>query len=255
MKKAIIPFLLLALLVSACAAGPQPTTQPTEPTTGQVTDAPTSLPTEVPTEAPTEIPTTEPPKILLKLRQFEPDRTQYEGTEAETEEAPILLEDLALPETGLKPYEHDPFLAPIAAVLEQELGLTLDGSWQFYIHYYTQEQDMGIVAMTYWIDGVIATNRAVTIPIEKGTARTVIYSYLDRPLDEEALLNKYEVFRSTHEQERVNLLGEDYEIDAESTLYSYNFRTGQLTYTYNIFYREKESGIVINDYGTEMVIE
>lgn len=257
MKRAIILFLLLSLLLTACAREPQPTVKPTEPTIAQGAESPTTAPTQKPTDAPTDAPTEEPtqPKILLELRYFELDETVAEGTETETESASILLEDLALPETALKPYENEEFLAPVAAALETELGLTLDGRWKFYIHYYTQEQDVGILAMTYWIDGIIATNRAVTVLIENGAAAAIIFSYLDRPLDEEALLEKYEIFAGTHEQQRSNVLGEDFVIDSESTLYSYNFRTGQLTYTYNIFYRHIATGIIDNSYGTELIIE
>ena len=260
MKRAIILFLLLSLLLAACAQEPQPTVKPTEPTAGQVAEPPTTDPTQKPTDRPTAEPTDAPsesstqPKILLELQYFELDETMSEGTEAETQTASILLEDLTLPETELKPYENESFLAPVAAALETELGLTLDGRWKFYIHYYTQEQDAGVLAMTYWIDGVIATNRAVTLYIENGSTATVVYSYLDRPLDEETLLEKYENFASTHVQQRDNVLGEAFEIDAESTLYSYNFRTDTLMYTYNIFYRHIETGIIDNSYGTEAVI-
>ena len=201
------------------------------------------------TQAPTQ------KKILLELQQFNLDESSYEGEEAETEETSVLLEDFTLPETTLKTYENDDFMVPVAAVLKEELGLILDGRWKFYIHYYTQEQNVGILSVTYWVDGIIATNKSVTLPIENGTIRTAIYSYLDRSLDEQTLLDKYEQFRDTHEQERTNILGKDFEIDGESTLYSYNFRTDSLKYTYNIFYRHIETGIIDNSYGTEVVIK
>lgn len=211
----------------------------------QTTNQPMKESTQTPTQK----------KALLELKQFDMDESSYEGEEAETEEAFVLLENLSLPETTLKSYENDDYLSPIAAMLEDELGLLLDGQWKFYIHYYTPEQDIGILSMTYWVDGIIATNRAVTIPIENGTVRTVIYSYLEHALDEQALLDKYEQFRDTYEQERANILGEGFEISGESTLYSYNFHTNSLKYTYNIFYRHIETGIIDNSYGTEMVIE
>lgn len=258
MKNYIVMILLLSILLTACAYEPMPIPQPAEPTAGQSTDAPTTRPTnppatDIPTEEPTEAPTEG--KILLELRQFELDETLSEGTEAETESVSVPLENLTLPETALKPYETEEFLTPVAAVLESELGLVLDGNWKFYIHYYTQEQDQGVLALTYWVGGIIATNRAITVPIENGSARTLIYSYLDRTLDEEALLQKYEHFRDTHVQQRDNLLGEDFEIYEESTLYTYNFRTDSMKYTYNIFYRHIDTGIIDNSYGTEVVIE
>ena len=257
MKNVIILFILVVLILCGCNLKPQspvqPTAQPAPPTTALGAEATTTVPTTAPTEVPTQAHAQQ--KVLLELRQFELDESSYEGMEAETEGISILLENLALPETSLKPYENDPFLSSVAATLESELGLTLDGHWKFYIHYYTPEQDQGTLAMTYWVDGIIATNRAVTIHIENGTAHTAVYSYLDSPLDEEALLEKYEHFINTHEQQRENLLGEAFEIYAESTLYSYNFRTEQLRYTYNIFYRHIETGIIDNSFGTELVIE
>lgn len=241
MKKTIIIFLLLALSLCGCNMASPQLVQPT------------NQPTEEHTQAPTQVPTQK--KILLELQQFDLDESSYEGEEAETEEISVLLGNLSLPETTLKFYENDDYLAQIAAVLQDELGLLLDGRWKFYIHYYTPEQDVGILSMTYWVDGIIATNRAVTIPIENSTVRTVIYSYLDQSLDEQTLIDKYEQFRDTHEQERTNILGKDFEIDGESTLYSYNFRTDSLKYTYNIFFRHIETGIIDNSYGTEMVIK
>lgn len=260
MKKIYI-FLMLSLFLCSCAAGPQPT-RPTDAPAAESTNPPLTDPpaTDAPTDAPTDLPTdepTQPPsewKILLPLRYFELDSAVHEGTAAKTEAASILLEDLSLPETPLKSYEGEPFLAPVEEALEETIGLTLDGRWKYYIHYYTPEQDEGLVSMTYWIDDVIATNRAVTLPIEGGKIHTVIYSYLNHPLDEAALLNKYEEFKNTHIQQRDNVLGEDFEIYGESTLYSYNFRTDQLSYSYNIFYIHTESGIIDNTYGTEMVI-
>lgn len=252
MKKHTVMILLLSLLLTACAYEPMPILHPTQSTVGQGTEAPTILPTDAPAEAPTEEPTQQ--KTLLELRYFELDEALSEGTEAETESSSVLLEDLTLPETALKPYENEEFLAPVVEALEDELGLALDGNWKFYIHYYTQAQDVGVLAMTYWVGGVIATNRAVTISIEDGTARTVIYSYLDRTVDEDALLRKYENFRDTHVQQRDNVLGEDFEIHGESTLYTYNYRTDSLKYTYNIFYRHIDTGIIDNSYGTEVVI-
>ena len=237
MKKIIFPILLLALILCGCN---QKLQQPVQSII---------QPMEESTQAPTQ------KKILLELQQFNLDESSYEGEEAETEETSVLLEDLTLPETALKTYENDDFMVPVAAVLKEELGLILDGRWKFYIHYYTQEQNVGILSVTYWVDGIIATNRSVTLPIENGTIRTAIYSYLDRSLDEQTLLDKYEQFRDTYEQERSNILGEDFEINGESTLYSYNFRTDLLKYTYNIFYRHIETGIIDNSYGTEMVIE
>ena len=237
MKKIIFPILLLALILCGCN---QKLQQPVQSII---------QPMEESTQAPTQ------KKILLELQQFNLDESSYEGEEAETEEISVLLEDLTLPETVLKPYENDDFMVPVAAVLKEELGLILDGRWKFYIHYYTQEQNVGILSVTYWVDGIIVTNRSVTLPIENGTIRTAIYSYLDRSLDEQTLLDKYEQFRDTHEQERTNILGKDFEIDGESTLYSYNFRTNSLKYTYNIFYRHIKTGIIDNSYGTEMVIE
>ena len=187
MKKIIFPILLLALILCGCN---QKLQQPVQSII---------QPMEESTQAPTQ------KKILLELQQFNLDESSYEGEEAETEETSVLLEDLTLPETALKTYENDDFMVPVAAVLKEELGLILDGRWKFYIHYYTQEQNVGILSVTYWVDGIIATNKSVTLPIENGTIRTAIYSYLDRSLDEQTLLDKYEQFRDTHEQERISL--------------------------------------------------
>ncbi|MBR2889535.1 MAG: hypothetical protein IKC09_04585 [Oscillospiraceae bacterium] len=265
MKTKFSPLLILlciTLALAACTAEPGPivlpSSSPTDPSTVPVTDPPAvpstgspATPTQEATEAPTE------GKILLKLRFFDTEENPeyYETTQAETESKTLLLQDLNLPETGLKTYENDSFLGPIAEYLEEAMSLKLDGKWKYYIHYYTPEQDQGVLALTYWIGDAIATNRAVTFPIENGAIHTVIYSYLGRTADEAELLQKYSRFQNTYEQERTNILGDGFEIYGESTLYVYNYRTDQLTYSYNIFYRHIETGIIDNSYGTEMVIE
>ena len=149
MKRIIILFLLLSLILCGCNLKTQQPVQPND------------QPLEDPTQALVQ------KKILLELQQFDLEEASYEGEEAETEEISILLEKLSLPETELKPYENDDFLTPITAALEDELGLILDEGWKFYIHYYTPEQNVGLLSMTYWVDDIIATNRAVTILIEK----------------------------------------------------------------------------------------
>lgn len=259
---ALLLLLCVALTLTACTPESDPivlpTTPPANPHAVPSTDAPTVPSSIPPTEPPTTQESTEPPtegKILLKLRFFDIGEFEdQEGTAAETESKALLLQNLNLPETVLKTYENDSFLAPIAKYLEEDLALKLDGSWKFSIHYYTPEQNQGVLAMTYWIDGVICTNRAITFPIENGSIRTVIYSYLDRTADETVLVQKYRDFQNTYEQERSNVLGDGFEICGESTLYIYNYRTDQLTYSYNIFYRHIESGIIDNSYGTEMEI-
>lgn len=264
--KALLSFFILTLLLSACTTAPVPTAPPTEPTStpsAPPTVAPTPPPTEAPTPSATETPTipiTEAPtegKILLKLQQFpaDPNPEETERTYAETQECSLWLEDTNLPETPLKTYENDPFLEGIAGFLNEEFDLTLDDSWKFYIHYYTEDQSVGIVSLVYWIDNEIATNRAVTFPIENNTIRLAIYSYLDRSADESVLLQKRQDFLSTYEQERINVLGDAFEIDLETTNFIYNYRTEELIYSYNIFYRHIESGIIVNDYGTEMLVE
>lgn len=268
MKRLLIYMIAATLLFSACSTPSMPATDPTAaPSISIPTESPTQVPTtpspEVPatepTNAPTEAPTLAPAegKILLKIEQFptDPDPAEVERTYAETHERTVYLENLELPETALKVYEQDAFLAPIADLLKAELELTLDAHWTFYIHYYTQEQDVGLAVFTYWIEGTIATNRAVTVLIESNTARTLIYSYLDRSADEAALLQKLQHFLDTHEQERVNLLGDDFDIALETTNYIYNFRTDELTYSYNIFYRHIATGITDNSFGTELIIE
>lgn len=107
----------------------------------------------------------------------------------------------------------------------------------------------------YYFNDVISTNRAITFSIQKNEIVKVSYSYLNEKVDEEKFIKKYQKFLNTYEQEKVNVLGDNYEIDGDITTYKYNYRTNRLIYTYNIFYRQKDIGIINNDYGTQVEIK
>lgn len=260
MKQLTLLLLILALL-SGCAAPAAPIATEPDPTAAPAatpTDPPTSAPTEPPTAPPTEtVPEPSEKKILLKLQCYheETDPEGYLRRAAETAEAAADLDASPLPETALKTFENDLLLEEIAAYFREELGITLDQRWKFYIHYYNQEQTEGIVSFTYWMADTIATNRAITLPIQDSRIRTAIYSYLDRQVDEEEQLQKLADFLNTHEQERANVLGDAFAIYGESTNYTYNYRTDELIYTYQIYYLHLETEVINNEWATELVIE
>ena len=260
MKQLTLLFLTLALL-TACAAPAAPTVSPTAAPTAAPTTVPVETPTPVPTSAPATPPTEPVPepteeRTLLKLRCYheDTDAESYLRRAAETSEVAADLDATQLPETALKTYEGDAFLEELWVYFRDTLGITLDHRWKFYIHYFNQEQPEGLVAITYWMADTISTNRAITLPIQENRICTVFCSYLDRQVDEEKYLQKLAAFLETHEQERANVLGEAFEICGEATNYTYNYRTDELIYTYQIYYLHLETEVINNEWATEVVI-
>lgn len=115
----------------------------------------------------------------------------------------------------------------------------------------------GYIIFIYYIDDIISTNRAITFSIEDGYINNISYSYLDTYVNEIEILYRYNYFINHYKQEKGYVLDyiNYYTIDDDKTNYGYNFGNGKITYTYNIFYKMNDLGVINNDCGTELYIE
>lgn len=239
MKKFII--LLLAaviVLLSACVAVSGSETQQTSQTTVNKTSG---------HRAANE-------KTLLKLKNF----TEYEtgssfAEAAEFEEKECSLE-INLPECAEQPFVKSEATKALTDFIGKELGTEISGKWLISVHYYDAEKTTGQIKLVYRINDAVVTNRAIIFFIEDGKIEKATYSYLDKEADETEITEKYRNFIVTHRQERKNPLGDGWSVDDETTKFVYSYKTGLLIYSYNIFLKNNESGIINNDYGTEVTV-
>lgn len=200
---------------------------------------------------------TENKKELLKLVHFSELESTKEDTSAEFEEKEIKISNISFSEIEIKPYEKEKELDRIVKFIKKDCNIDINNKWKYYVHYVDddEQQKWGYIVFIYYFNDVISTNRAITFSIQKNEIVKVSYSYLNEKVDEEKFIKKYQKFLNTYEQEKVNVLGDNYEIDGDITTYKYNYRTNRLIYTYNIFYRQKDIGIINNDYGTQVEIK
>ena len=192
-------------------------------------------------------------KILLKLERFEPGEPD-ESSAAEFTPRFCSIPAAGLTETVDAVYAGDTSLAEFAQYASDTFGVVPDSRWTYTVHYYDDSHTAGMVKFIYRIGDMIETNQAIVFYISDGVASQVTCTYLNDTADEHALIAKLDAFLAAHEQQKTNVLGDGFSICGDSTHYIYNYRTEKLTYSYTIFYVEDESGIIINDYGTEAVI-
>lgn len=198
-------------------------------------------------------------KKLLELIYHDPDIIYFDIPEAEVESVDIYYKiDLSKYENRInKIYENEDNLADLVKIIKEKLNITIDNRWYYIINKYNEEEETGRITFLYFIDNVIGTNRAIHFKINHGIANKLSYSYLDRQIDEESILYKYNYFINHYKQEKkiIDKFKDYYTIDGDVTYYSYYYGNNKLFYSYNILYKELPLGTIDNDWGTEMYIE
>lgn len=109
----------------------------------------------------------------------------------------------------------------------------------------------------YYIDNIIETNKYIYFTINNGVIEKIAYAYLDKKINENEVLYRYNYFINHYKQEKglVQDYVNQYAIESEDTKYIYNYTNNKLLYTFNIIYKEKNSGFTTIDWGTETYIE
>lgn len=143
------------------------------------------------------------------------------------------------------------------AIIKEKFNITIDGSWKYIIHYPASDLSFGYIIFIYYINDNIATDRYISFNINNGVIDEINYAYLDRDLNENEILYKYNYFINHYRQEKgfVKDYEKWYTIAGDETFIVYHFNRNKIAYGYVIFYKYKNLGVINNDWGIEMFIE
>lgn len=237
------------LILPGCSGGEKKDTQPTAEqsqteTTGQPRNEAQGQP-----QSQTQGENTK--KEALPLVNF----TQTEFSQ--TESAEITVGELNIPANGLselpeQKYESREELKTLEEYIENVFSVELNENWSITVHYFDDAQTAGMVRLRYDI-GEIKTNKAFTFSVENGRIVSVFSSCIADEADEQALLDRINRFGEYYEQEKYEPKNGETLTD-ETTDFSYFYNTGELRYTYNVFFTYAD-GFINNDYGTEVSID
>ena len=198
------------------------------------------------------IPSSGVQKEILKIQSFAETMVD-ESNYCEPDVRQITINYDSLSEIENKQYEGDDQLRIFAEFIDEELGIQLNDKWTVLTHFYDDEKTVGMVKFQYWI-GNISTNKCITFNVDHGKANMVLYTCLEVSVDEESLLTRIPLFEARYEQEKLELKDDQQLID-ETVSYAYYYNTGNLMYTYNVFFKYGEEGVINNEYGTECYID
>ena len=204
--------------------------------------------------------TIEEDKELLELVYHDPDTIYFDLPEREHESIDIYYKidfDSYKNKNIRETYNSDENLKDLVQIIKEKLNVVIDGRWKYYINEFNEKSHTGMIVFLYYIGDVIGTDKAIIFEINNGIASKLNYSYLDRKIDEEAFLYKYNYFINHYKQEKkvIDKFKDYYTISGDVTVYTYYYGNNKLFYSYNIFYKEMPLGTIDNDWGTEMYIE
>ena len=154
-------------------------------------------------------------------------------------------------------YNNNEELKDIVEIIKNKFNVIIDNSWKYYIHYPSSDLSFGYITFLYYIDNIIATNKYISFNINNGVIDKIDYAYLDKTINENEVLYRYNYFINHYKQEKgfVQDYEEYYTIAGEKTLLNYSYVNNKLCYTYNILYQYKGVGVINNDWGTELYVE
>ena len=154
-------------------------------------------------------------------------------------------------------YNNNEELKDIVEIIKDKFNITIDNSWKYSIHYPSSDLSFGYITFSHYIDNIIATNKYISFYINNGVIDKIAYAYLDRSINENEVLYRYNYFINHYKQEKgfVQDYEEYYTIAGEKTLLNYSYVNNKLCYTYNILYQYKGVGAINNDWGTELYVE
>ena len=154
-------------------------------------------------------------------------------------------------------YNNNEELKDIVEIIKDKFNITIDNSWKYSIHYPSSDLSFGYITFLYYIDNIIETNKYIYFTINNGVIEKIAYAYLDKKINENEVLYRYNYFINHYKQKKglVQDYVNQYAIESEDTKYIYNYTNNKLHYTFNIIYKEKNSGFTTIDWGTETYIE
>ena len=154
-------------------------------------------------------------------------------------------------------YNNNEELKDIVEIIKDKFNITIDNSWKYSIHYPSSDLSFGYITFSHYIDNIIATNKYISFTINNGVIDKIAYAYLDKSINENEVLYRYNYFINHYKQEKgfVQDYEEYFTIAGEITLLNYSYVDNKLCYTYNILYQYKGTDVINNDWGTELYVE
>ena len=154
-------------------------------------------------------------------------------------------------------YNNNEEIKDIVEIIKDKFNITIDNSWKYYIHYPSSDLSFGYITFSHYIDNIIATNKYISFTINNGVIDKIAYAYLDKTINENEVLYRYNYFINHYKQEKgfVQDYEEYFTIAGEITLLNYSYVDNKLCYTYNILYQYKGTDVINNDWGTELYVE
>ena len=189
-------------------------------------------------------------KELLKLKSRQVLNIELEPNEPNIKKETFKYSNL--PEIKEKQYDNDTNLKVFTDYINKTFNIKIDNKWKVFSHYYDVNKTVGMVEFYYTIEN-IDTNKSIIFNLNNGIVDTVYYKYLDKKVDEKVLLNRIKVFNNKYAQEK-KILKDDEEFYGETTKYVYYYGVDKLVYSYQLFFKYGELGVINNDYGTTYII-
>ncbi len=163
------------------------------------------------------------------------------------------LKFLKLPEMEEQRYNNNPEVKMLSDYIINTFNIKLDSNWKFFVHYFDENNEMGIVEFIYTV-GEISTNRSIIFNITNGIVDTVYYKCLYDEINEKELLNRVQLFKSKYIQE-AKQFKDDEKFESEETNYVYYINADTLVYNYALYFSYGPEKFINNDYGSVRIID
>lgn len=94
-------------------------------------------------------------------------------------------------------------LKDIVEIIKDKFNITIDNSWKYYIHYPSSHLSFGYITFLYYIDNIIETNKCISFNINNGVIDKITFAYLDKKINENEMLYRYNYFINHYKQKKV----------------------------------------------------
>lgn len=100
-------------------------------------------------------------------------------------------------------YNNNEELKNIVEIIKDKFNITIDNSWKYYIHYPSSHLSFGYITFLYYIDNIIETNKYISFNINNGVIDKITFAYLDKKINENEMLYRYNYFINHYKQKKV----------------------------------------------------
>lgn len=198
---------------------------------------------------------TEDTKATLKLNHKLGVDSEYltDGQEILTKDLDGIKIDLT--ETEYTNYS-DGVLPELVSLINENYPNVLNENWEYMIHFFDEQKTAGTVHFRYVINNEVLTDKGIAFSYENGVIDFVIFSNVNKTVDEDDIITRVSTFKDRYTQEKRKLKNDE-EFIEETVQYSYNYCRDKLIYTYNLFFYkgQYELRVVNNDTISEYFID